>query len=142
MRRVGKSAGPILRQARAVAEGREIVLAQPVVPVSDNYVMFDLEGMPPHLDELDKVYLRGKQVFGAEPSDYQAAVASFGPDGDRQGWFDFVAQCRVIFEAHGDIPFIHWHHYETGKLRAYLDRYGDVDGIAERVRQRASGGHA
>ncbi len=32
-----------------------------------NYVMFDLEGMPPHLDEIENIYLWGMQVFGDEP---------------------------------------------------------------------------
>ena len=73
------------------------------------------------------------QIFGTDPGDYQAAVAGFGPDGDRRGWLDFLAQARAIFEEHGDVPFIHWHHYETIKIGAYLDRYGDDTGLAERV---------
>lgn len=109
------------------------ILAPPALPTADNYVMFDLEGLPPQLDELDTVYLWGTQVFGADSGDYQAAVAGFGPDGDRWGWLDFLAQARTIFEAYGDIPFIHWHHYETTKIGAYLDRYGDDTGLAERV---------
>jgi predicted RecB family nuclease len=72
-------------------------------------------------------------VFGADPGHYHAALAGFGPDGDRRGWLDFLGRSRAIFEAHGDIPFVHWHHYETTKVRAYLDRYGDDTGVAERV---------
>ena len=109
------------------------VLAPPALPAADNYVMFDLEGLPPQLDELDKVYLWGTQVFGAATGDYRAAVAGFGPDGDRRGWEGFLAQSRAVFEAYGDIPFIHWHHYETTKIRAYLDRYGDETDVARRV---------
>jgi len=32
--------------------------------------MFDLEGLPPFLDELDRIYLWGVQVFGESPSEY------------------------------------------------------------------------
>ena len=131
--RVGSKAGRILEQARATASDSMTVLSPPALPASDNYVMLDLEGLPPQLDELDKVYLWGTQVFGADPGDYQAAVAGFGPDGDRRGWLDFLEQSRSIFEAYGDIPFIHWHHYETTKIRAYLDRHGDDSGMARRV---------
>jgi predicted RecB family nuclease len=38
-----------------------------------------------------------------------------------------------IFQKYGDIPFIHWHHYETTKVKSYMDRYGDQKGIAQRV---------
>ena len=41
--------------------------------------MFDLEGMPPHLDELDKIYLWGTQVFGEKPSEFTVALSGFGP---------------------------------------------------------------
>jgi len=131
--RVGRRAGRILEQARATADGSVTVLAPPALPAADNCVMFDLEGLPPHLDELDKVYLWGTQVFGADPGGYQAALAGFGPDGDRRGWLDFLEQSDAIFKAYGDIPFIHWHHYETTKIRAYLDRHGDDSGVARRV---------
>ena len=131
--RVGRKAARILKQARATADGSVTVLAPPALPAADNCVMFDLEGLPPHLDELDKVYLWGTQVFGADPGHCHAALAGFGPDGDCRGWEGFLAQSRAVFEAHGDIPFVHWHHYETTKVRAYLDRYGDDTGLAERV---------
>jgi predicted RecB family nuclease len=131
--KVGRKAGRILEQARATASNSMTVLFPPALPVADHYVMFGLEGVPPQLDELDKVYLWGTQVFGAATGDYRAAVAGFGPDGDRRGWEGFLAQSRAIFGIHGDIPFVHWHHYETTKIRAYMDRYGDDTGLAERV---------
>lgn len=133
--RVGKKAGSILRAARAMASGKELLLQQPSLPCASNYVMFDLEGLPPHLDELEKIYLWGLQVFGKRPSDYQAAVAGFGEDGDREGWESFLELARVLFENYGEIPFVHWHHYERTKLRLYVDRFGDRDGIAARVEQ-------
>ena len=113
--------------------GTETRLGRPDLPEARHYVMFDLEGMPPHFDELDKVYLWGTQVFGETPSEYHAALAGFGATGDRDGWSAFLAHCRQLFERHGDVPFVHWHHYETTKIRAYIQRHGDADGTARRV---------
>ena len=135
LRKVGSAASKILLHAQAMADNKEIRQSDPVLPTGENFVMFDLEGLPPELDELDKVYLWGTQVFGAKPGSYQAAVSDFGADGDRQGWQRFLDQAQAIFDAYGDVPFIHWHHYETTKLKAYVDRYGDPNGTAERVRE-------
>jgi len=119
--------------AKSMASGEEIVLLPPRVPKYPNYVMFDVEGLPPQLDELDKVYLWGLQVFGERPGEYQGAVAGFGEDGDRRGWHEFLMNAGKILEECGDLPFVHWHHYEEGRLRAYVARYGDENGIAARI---------
>ncbi len=37
--------------AEAVSSGKELILQTPNIPPSPNYVMFDLEGLPPHLDD-------------------------------------------------------------------------------------------
>lgn len=132
--RVGTKAGAILRMAQAYASGRETVLQAPAIPDHPNYVMFDLEGMPPQLDELDKIYLWGLQVFGTKPGAFSAATAGFGPDGDRDGWEAFLGEAAGVFKEHGDIPFVHWHHYERVRLDAYFARYGDPNGIAARVK--------
>jgi len=97
--------------------------------------MFDLEGLPPQLDELEKIYLWGLQVFGRRPSRYRAATARFGPAGDREGWEAFLREAEAIFAEHGEIPFVHWASYEKVKVDLYLGRYGDRDGIAERVKR-------
>lgn len=131
--KVGKRAEKILMYADVLCSGQERILAPPVIPVSDNYVMFDLEGMPPQLDDLDKIYLWGMQVFGTRPSPYLGVTAAFGADGDREGWFDFLRAAKKIVDEYGDIPFVHWHHYERVHIDQYIDRYGDPDGIADRV---------
>jgi predicted RecB family nuclease len=95
--------------------------------------MFDLEGMPPYLDELGKVYLWGTQVFGARPSEFMAPIAGFGANGDKDGWLNFLATAKRIFQDYGDIPFVHWAAYEKIKLGVYINRYGDIDGIAARI---------
>lgn len=133
--RVGRKASTILQMAQALDEMRGYILETPNIPNLPNYVMFDVEGLPPQLDELDKVYLWGLRVYGAEPSEYQAATTGFGSDGDRQGWDDFLKAAETIFERYGDIPFIHWHHYERSRINAYVERFGDMDGIAARVQR-------
>jgi predicted RecB family nuclease len=131
--RVGKTAERILKFAEAMERKQEIVLAPPAIPPHKNFVMFDLEGMPPHLDELDKIYLWGAQVFGENPSEFKVALSSFGVDGDREGWIGFLENAKQIFETHGDIPWVHWAPYEEAYLRRYAGRYGDIGGIASRV---------
>ncbi|HUU16104.1 MAG TPA: TM0106 family RecB-like putative nuclease [Sedimentisphaerales bacterium] len=134
-RRVGKEATAIVRMARAIASSEEILIQTPTVPESPNYVMFDLEGLPPQLDEIDKTYLWGMQVFGDRPCDYVASTAGFGDDGDRQGWENFLEEAKRIFEGYGDIPFVHWHHYERIRLDMYIERFGDPEGVAARVKE-------
>jgi len=132
-RRVGKTADRILQFAEAIERREEKILAVPAIPQHPNYAMFDLEGMPPHLDELDKIYMWGVQVFGDKPSEFMPAVSGFGPDGDREGWLAYLENAKRIFDLYGDIPFVHWHSYEKKYLSKYIQRYGDVDGVAARV---------
>ncbi len=131
--RVGKAAERIVRFADAMEKKQEIVLATPAIPAHKNYVMFDLEGMPPHLDELDKIYLWGAQVFGENPSEFKVALSGFGADGDREGWIGFLSNAKQLFETYGDIPWVHWAPYEETYLRRYVARFGDLEGIASRV---------
>ena len=133
LQRVGRAAEGILRMAQALISGQENVFGRPDVPECANYVMFDLEGLPPQQDELEKVYLWGLQVFGERPGEFLAATAGFGDDGDREGWELFLCHAEKIFEDHGDLPFVHWHHYERVKLDLYVGRFGDREGIAQRV---------
>jgi len=130
---VGKAAARILLEAEVLEQNQERVLAPAGTPNFPNYVMFDLEGLPPHLNEIDKVYLWGTQVFGDKPSKFMAAVSGFGPDGDRQSWEEFLQIAKGIFDQYGDIPFIHWASYEKTCISKYKKRYGDPDGIADRV---------
>lgn len=131
--KVGKAAQTILAQAEAIKNKKEIRLSAIDLPNNDNMVMFDLEGMPPYFDELDKTYLWGTQVFGSKPGPYMLALAGFGPDGDKQAWLDLLSNCKNIFAEYGDIPFVHWAPYEQTKLKMYIDRFGDVEGTAQRV---------
>lgn len=133
MQRVGTAAGTILRSAQALLTNREIALGRPAIPNSDNFLMFDLEGLPPQLEELGKTYLWGMQLFGRNQGEFQPAVAGFGEDGDGQGWNDFLRIAQAIFDQHGDIPFVHWSGYEKTQINEYVRRYGDPTGTAARV---------
>lgn len=132
---VGSGAARILKRASAIERNTEILLGPARLPVSENYVMFDLEGLPPQLDDVEKVYLWGLQVFGAEPSEFLPATAGFGVEGDRQGWTSFLRLARLLFDRYGDLPFVHWAAYEKSKLDGYVKRFGDPAGIAARVRK-------
>ncbi len=126
---------PLLASERAHIEKRAIPLEDPPpLPAGPSYAMLDLEGLPPYLDELDRVYLWGLKVCGERPSGYLAAQAGFGPEGDREGWLEFLRLAARLFEEHGDgLKFIHWGSYEKDKLRSYTERHADPDDVAAHV---------
>jgi len=130
MQRVGKKSSEIMRMAQSFSSGEEIIFAKPGIPESQNYVMFDLEGLPPHMSEIEKIYLWGFQLFGENPSDFKCGLCGFGPDGDREGWEQFLDKAKDILNDYKNIPWVHWHHYERVKIDIYADRYGDPEGIA------------
>jgi predicted RecB family nuclease len=131
--KVGKKADRILLNAQVLTTKQERILASPVLPVSENFVAFDLEGLPPQLDDLEKIYLWGMQVYGKKPGKFLGVTSGFGVDGDREGWERFLQTADAIFAEYGDIPFVHWHHYERVHIEMYIDRYGDPNGVAARV---------
>ncbi len=69
-------------------------------------------------------------------SPFISAVAGFGENGDKDGWFRFLQEAKKIFDTYGDVHFVHWATYENTKLDMYLDRYGDIDGTAIRVKKK------
>ncbi len=131
--KVGKKADKILVYAECLTSGQERMIGPVVLPALGNFVMFDLEGMPPHLDDLEKIYLWGMRVYGKHPSAYIGITAGFGADGDREGWIGFLNSAAKVFSDYGDIPFVHWHIYERTHINQYIDRYGDPYGTAARV---------
>jgi predicted RecB family nuclease len=131
--KVGRRAPAILRMARALAADQEILIQPPAIPEHPNYVMFDLEGMPPQLQEPAKIYLWGLQVFGDRRSEFHYALADFSPGGDEHAWREFLALAGSIFAEYGDVPFVHWYSYEKTNIQMYVERYGDPEGVASRV---------
>lgn len=135
IRRVGKRAAATIRSARALESQEEIPIDDPRLPLHSYYVMFDLEGIPAQLDELEKVYLWGMQVFGENRGPYLGVLAEAGHEGDQLGWERFLETAGGIFDEYGDVPFVHWHHYERTRLDMYMRRFGDPYGTATRVRR-------
>ncbi len=131
--KVGKKADRILLNAEVLTTKQERLLASPALPASENFVAFDLEGLPPQLDDLEKVYLWGMQVYGKNPGNFLGVTSGFGANGDREGWERFLKTADAIFAEFGDIPFVHWHHYERVHIEMYVQRYGDPAGVAARV---------
>lgn len=124
----------LLQSAEAYLSNTDITVAPPSLPSARNAAMFDLEGLPFSIDDLEKIYLWGVKVFGDKPSGYLPAQAGFGPDGDREGWFAFLEVARRLLADYGpDLPFVHWSSYEKTKVNLYVDRHGDRDGVAARV---------
>jgi uncharacterized protein len=124
----------LLESAGAYLTQRPILRSPPELPAGASFAMLDLEGIPPYLDELDRIYLWGLKVCGENSGAYMAAEAGFGPAADREGWLGFLRLAARLLEEHGpDLPFVHWSEYEPTKIRSYVERYGDTDGIAARL---------
>lgn len=134
--RVGKKASTILATAKAAASKESLWLQPPTLPSVHNYVVFDFEGLPPHLETEALVFLWGLQIFGQDEEPYRFALAE-NADQDQQAWSVFLKHAQSIFAKHGNIPFYHWNHYETTMLRSYIAKYGDNDGIAHRITANA-----
>ena len=125
----------ILKSAESRLSKTAIRKAPPVLPKGPSFAMFDLEGLPPYLDDLDRIYLWGLKVCGDKPSGYRPAQAGFGPGGDREGWLAFLRLVDRLFADYGpDLPFVHWSQYERTKLEDCIGRYGDPDGVAARLK--------
>jgi predicted RecB family nuclease len=62
-------------------------------------------------------------------------ISDAGHEGDRQGWAGFLDSAQNVFQEHGDVPFVHWHHYERVRLDMYIQRFGDPKRIARRIRR-------
>jgi predicted RecB family nuclease len=133
LRKVGNAARKILNHAKAFQTAEMIQLLAPAVKKAPNLVMFDVEGIPPHLDYSEKTYLWGLKGFGDKPRAYSPAVATATPEGDCDGWQKFLDECKAIFAAYGSIPFVHWSPYEKIQLRKYVEKCGDGDGVAARL---------
>ncbi len=130
---------PLVRSAESWVSKTPIRLDEaPELPAGPDFAMLDLEGLPPYADDLDRTYLWGLKVFGDKPCAYLPAQAGFGPDGDREGWFMFLALADRLFAEYGpNLPFVHWSSHEKSRITEYIKRYGDVSPS----RVAAEGGH-
>ena len=133
IRKVGTAARKILNHAKAFQSGEMIRLQAPAIKKAPNLVMFDVEGIPAHLDYSENVYLWGLKVFGEKPRAYSPAVATATAEGDCDGWRKFLSECAAIFAEYGSIPVVHWHSHEKTQLTKYIAKCGDDSSVARRV---------
>ena len=130
--RLTDSAARLRRFAEAFIAEKTVVIEKPVLPDPDACVFLDLEGLPPYLDDLEKIYLWGiKDYRGGDPR-YLPALADFGADGDRIGWERFLALAAGLLAATPDLKFVHWGSYERTAITRYRDLHGGAE-IADRV---------
>ncbi|MBX9669682.1 MAG: TM0106 family RecB-like putative nuclease [Candidatus Obscuribacterales bacterium] len=132
---IGKRATMILDSAKAFAESRPIVRRSPSrLPESDNFAVIDFEGVPAFYGQEDIVFMWGLRMFGTNPSIYHNFIAKDkNVTSDSDAWFSFLQRAKEIFDTHGDVPFLHYHHYERSALEKYLMRFGDRDAVAVRI---------
>src|ERR1019366_1991159 len=85
-----------------------------------------------------EVYLWGTQTRTqpdptkpAIPGDYLGARSGSGPTGDEEGWFAFLDNVASLRNRYGTVSFVHWAPYEKTRIREYMARYGDRNGVAE-----------
>lgn len=162
MQKVGIKAKAILAHARALTESRHILMGDFDLELAEKYAIIDFEGLPAYLDSVEQVFLWGMQVFSNGSGPVEVATEPPGShsqsvfndsilfralpvssessgatdlNGDADSWRKFLEISNSVFEQYGEIPFLHWHHYERTKLDLYMQRYGDEQGIAARVRR-------
>jgi len=133
---IGASSESILRSARVMSTGHEELLGSPDLPGTEDCVLLDLEGLPAYLDELEKIYLWGLKTMTPGLPRYVPALAGFAPDGDRHAWEEFLRTGTNLLEERPTRRFVHWGGYEKSKIALYMERYGDPDGVAARLRER------
>lgn len=132
-------AAKIKRQVNSLITERHQVLSAPELPPgylsgSRPVMMFDIEN-----DVFDpvfgvKVYLWGCLLAtGIDQLETRLVLSPPGTDGDRNGWSEFLDYAGTVFESYGDIPFVHYSSHERTWVKRYIERYGDPDGIGQRI---------
>ena len=133
LRKVGKAAARILLEASAWATGKMTMCSPPQIPTHPSIAVFDVEGIPPHLEHAEKTYLWGLKVFGERPTTYMRALAPARVGGDEEGWRTLLRNCQELFREYGDLPLLCWSKYEQTQVKKYIDKFGDGDGVAARI---------
>ncbi len=135
-RRIGeKTAEKAIRQTKVLMSGQLEVVAQPEALPPGPVAYFDVESNPWDVGMETMVYLWGillDRGNGSEP-EYWGEIAESGPDGDRDAWFAFLGKSRDLIAELGEVPFVHYSHYEQTQMKAYVQRWGDPNGVAGQV---------
>lgn len=136
--KVGIRAEAIFHEIAALQSGRAIILRDPDLPPGSTWVMFDVEAIPFSEENPVEVYLWGTQTWTksdpttpAIPGEYLGARSGSGPTGDEEGWRAFLENVASLRHRYGAVSFVHWAPYEKTRIREYIARYGDHDGVAE-----------
>ena len=135
LRKVGAAAVAVHNQVKCILCNQVKVLQSPEMLPSGPCVWFDIES-DPHDEGLEnKVYLWGclRDRCDGTPGEYWGALAGAGDDGDKRAWLGFLTYCRRLLDELGDVPFVHYSHYERTWVRKYAERWGDPDGVAAHV---------
>jgi predicted RecB family nuclease len=135
-RRVGdKTAQKVLRQVRVLMSGNLEILSASETPPTGPAVYFDIESNPWDIGMETRVYLWGLLLDRGDGSalQYWGAIAPAGPDGDAAAWHAFLTKSSDLIEEFGDLPFIHYSHYEKTWVNQYVERWREREGIAAKV---------
>jgi len=135
-RRVGeKTAEKVLCQVRVLEAGKMEVLSAPEMPPAGPVVYFDIESNPWDIGMETRVYLWGLLLDRGDSflPQYWGAIALAGPDGDAAAWHAFLMKSNELIEEFGNLPFVHYSHYEKTWMNQYVERWGDREGIAAKV---------
>jgi predicted RecB family nuclease len=135
-RRVGdKTAEKVLRQIRVLMSGKMEILSAPEMPPAGPVVYFDIESNPWDIGMETQVYLWGLLLDRGNdsPPQYWGAIAPAGPEGDAAAWHAFLTKSGDLIEEFGDLPFVHYSHYEKTWVNQYVERWGDEEGTAAKV---------
>jgi len=130
--RITPVAARLRRFAEAFLANRPVVIETPQLPDPARCVFLDLEGLPPYLDELEKIYLWGIKDYRVNPRRFMPALADFGPDGDRAGWERFLEIADRLLSEAPDLKFVHWGSYERTAIERYRNLHGG-GAVADRI---------
>ncbi|MEZ0370072.1 MAG: TM0106 family RecB-like putative nuclease [Candidatus Sericytochromatia bacterium] len=123
----------MLFMAESLISKQPILTKVPDLPETRNWIMFDVEGVPARPGQPEKVYLWGMYLMGEESRNLQLISTALNRQADRANWFEFLNQAQAIFDAYGDVPFVHWGSFEPYCIKLYLQRFGDRRGTANRI---------
>ena len=126
-------AARLLLGAEAMAGGESVVVSKPELPATRELIMFDVEDTGYIADTPVRVLLWGLRGYDAAACDYIAVEGGFDEQADRAGWFAFLGVVDEMMTEHEDARFVHWSSHEGTKLDQYVERYGDPEGIAQRL---------
>lgn len=123
----------MLYMAESLTTHKPILTKMPDLPQTKHWIMFDVEGVPARPGQPEKVYLWGMYLMGEESRNLQQISTALNRQADRANWFDFLNQAQAIFDAYGDVPFVHWGSFEPYCIKLYSQRFGDRRGTAKRI---------